>query len=138
MKTTIQKQVRKTFTAGLLLTMGFLMNPAFGQAPQSIKYQGVARDNVGNELAFQSLGLRLSIVEDSAAGTSVYTETQNPTTNEFGLFNIKVGGGTFVFGNFSTIDWGSNSYYLKVEMDETGGTNYLLMGASELLSVPYA
>lgn len=139
MKTTFKNQFKKALAGILLAGTSFLIGPAaYGQAPQSMKYQGVARDNVGNELAYQSLGLRLSIVVGSPTGTSVYTETQNPTTNEFGLFNVKVGGGTLVSGNFTTIDWGSDSHYLKVEMDETGGTNYNLMGASELLSVPYA
>ncbi len=138
MKTTIQNKIRKALTGILLVGTGFLISSAYAQSPQAIKYQGVARDNVGNELAFQSLGLRLSIVVGNPGGASVYTETQNPTTNEFGLFNVEIGNGTMVTGNFSTIDWGADLHFLKVEMDETGGTAYQLMGTSQLLSVPYA
>ncbi|MBC8487186.1 MAG: hypothetical protein H8D45_14250, partial [Bacteroidetes bacterium] len=36
------------------------------------------------------------------------------------------------------IDWGGDSYFLQIEMDATGGTNYQLMGTSQLLSVPYS
>jgi hypothetical protein len=116
---------------------GFLISPVYGQAPQAIKYQGVARDNVGNELTFQKLGLRLSIVADSATGTEVYVETHIDTTNEFGLFNVEIGNG-ITTDDFTAIDWGSTTHYLMVEMDETGGTSYQEMGTSQLLAVPYA
>jgi len=34
--------------------------------------------------------------------------------------------------------WGSDSHFLKVEVDPAGGSAYTLLGTSELLSVPYA
>jgi len=64
--------------------------------------------------------------------------THTTTTNQFGLFTLQIGNGTVVSGDFTTINWGANTHYAKVEMDETGGTNYQLMGTSQLLSVPYA
>jgi hypothetical protein len=39
---------------------------------------------------------------------------------------------------FSSIDWSANSYFVQIEIDETGGTNFKNMGISQLLSVPYA
>ena len=60
------------------------------------------------------------------------------TTNNFGLANLNIGEGSTVSGDFSTIDWSTDKYYIKVEMDATGGTSYQLMGTSQLLSVPYA
>lgn len=110
----------------------------FAQAPESFKYQGVARDNSGNVLANQNIGLKISILENSSSGNVVYSETHNVTTNQFGLFNIGIGSGTAVTGTFSSINWGNTTHYTKIEMDETGGTNYQLMGVSQLLSVPYA
>jgi hypothetical protein len=38
----------------------------------------------------------------------------------------------------ATIDWSNDNYYLKVGMDVAGGTNFLTMGTTQLLSVPYA
>jgi hypothetical protein len=38
----------------------------------------------------------------------------------------------------TTINWSNDNYYLKVGMDATGGTNFLTMGTTQLLSVPYA
>jgi hypothetical protein len=106
--------------------------------PEKINYQGVARDNAGVVLANQSIGLRITLHSGSSNGPIVYQETQNPTTNQFGLFDIEVGAGTVVSGTFSSINWGSSTFYNQVEMDATGGTNYQPMGTSQLISVPYA
>jgi hypothetical protein len=43
-----------------------------------------------------------------------------------------------ISGDFATIDWGGDSYFIQTEMDPTGGDTYTLTGASQLLSVPYA
>lgn len=118
-----------------------LIVPSFAAAqgsPQLMNYQGVARDNGGNVLANQNIALQLSIISGSATGTVEYSETQATTTNDFGLFNIEIGGGTVVSGTFSAVNWGSTSHFLKVELDAAGGTSYQEMGTSQLLSVPYA
>jgi len=59
-------------------------------------------------------------------------------TDAFGLFNLVVGAGAVQSGSMATIYWGMDNYYLKVDMDVTGGTNFLTMGTTQLLSVPYA
>ncbi|MDA9120692.1 hypothetical protein OAE93_01820 [bacterium] len=107
-------------------------------SPQLMNYQGVARDNGGNVLVNQNIALQLSVVSGSIGGAVEYTETQATSTNDFGLFNIEIGGGTVTSGAFSAINWGSTSHFLKVELDATGGTSYQEMGTSQLLSVPYA
>ena len=110
----------------------------FAQAPQKMNYQGVARDNAGNVLGNQNIALRLSVLSGSINGTEQYVETQSASTSDLGLFSILIGDGTAVSGAFSEIEWGSTSHFLKVEMDPNGGTNYTLMGTSELVSVPHA
>jgi len=119
----------------LLITALFFN--AFAQTPQAFKYQLIARDVSGNVLSNQNVGLRLSILEGSDTGASVYTETWDINTNQFGLISLNIGEGTSG-DNFSIIDWGSNNYFLKIEIDENGGTNYTETGTSQLLSVPYA
>jgi len=96
-----------------------LSESLFAQAPQSFKYQAVARDAGGNVVADQTVGMQISILQGSISGATVYVETFTPTTNEFGLINIDIGKGTVISGVFSTIDWSSNTYYIKVEMDIT-------------------
>jgi len=116
----------------------FLCFYSFAQAPDGFNYQGIARDNQGKELPNQNIRLRLSILQNSSMGASVYQETQSLTTNNFGLFTVKVGSGNVTNGNFGKIAWFTGVYFLKVEMDPTGGTNYALLGSSQLMSVPYA
>jgi hypothetical protein len=115
-----------------------LIIKVFAQAPQSFQYQAVIRDATGNVLQSQSVNLRLSIIPISAVGVAEYVETHLSTTNTFGIVSLSVGNGTVVTGNFSTINWGASSHYIKVEADPTGGTSYLDMGTTQLLSVPYA
>ena len=123
----------------LLLAFSLLyLNTAFGQAPEGINYQAAVRDNAGMILANQSVSFQLSILEGGANGTAIYVETQTATTSSLGLVDFQIGGGSVVSGNFSVIDWGSNTYFLKVEMDPAGGTSYANMGVSKLVSVPYA
>lgn len=108
------------------------------QAPQAFKYQAVARDNSGNTLANQNVSFRISILQGSSSGTNVYSESHTTTTNPYGLANLNIGAGTVISGSFASISWGSNNYFIKVELDVAGGTAYSLMGTTQLLSVPYA
>ena len=88
---------------------------------QFINYQGVARDNAGNILINQPIALRLSVLSGSALGTAVYVETHATTTDGYGLFTLQIGQGTVVSGVFNDIAWSSTSFFLKVEIDPTGG-----------------
>ena len=108
------------------------------QAPQAFNYQGVARDLSGNPILNQSIGLQIAILKGSATGTEVYKENHNTTTTDLGLFSLQIGTGTSVNGVFEDIDWGSDRHFMQVELDENGGSNFQIIGTSELLSVPYA
>lgn len=107
------------------------------QTPERFSYQGVARDAGGTPLINTDIGLRLRLRSGSPTGTVVYQETHAPTTNAHGLFTVQVGGGSGGSG-FASIDWGTASYYMEVELDANGGTAYQDMGTAQLLSVPYA
>jgi hypothetical protein len=111
---------------------------ARAQAPQGIKYQAVARDAAGTIIASQPVSVRFSVRSGSATGTVVYSETHSATTNQFGLFTVSLGMGAPVSGTFSAINWASGSMFLETELDPAGGSNYISMGASQMLSVPYA
>jgi len=121
-----------------LFCLLFLAVGGFSQAPNLFKYQAVARNTSGDILPNQSVGFEISILQNSSGGTSVYTETHAVTTNEHGLVNLSIGGGAVASGDFTTIDWGGAVYFLQIKMDAAGGTAYVLMGSSQLLSVPYA
>jgi hypothetical protein len=49
-----------------------------------------------------------------------------------------IGKGSAVTGMFYGIDWSAGTHYMKIEIDPNGGTSYIEMGTTQLLSVPYA
>ena len=106
----------------------------YAQAPQQFNYQAVVRDASGNAVANNtSVILRFTIHDGTANGTSVYTETDNAFANQFGLVNVQVGSN----GNLSTVNWGGGAKYLQVEAN-VANAGFVSMGASQLISVPYA
>jgi hypothetical protein len=113
---------------------------AWSQVPEKVSYQAVIR-NISNELVTnQEVGMQVSILQGSADGAAVYVETQIPTTNANGLVSIEIGGenALVLTGSFSNIDWSDGPYFIKTEIDPSGGTNYSITGTCQLLSVPYA
>ena len=127
---------RLLFVSTLLIGFG-----AFAQTPQGISYQGVATDANGLELINQAISIRATVLSGSANGANQYQEAHATTTDQFGLFTITIGQGSNTgvgATTFANISWGANSHFLKIEMDATGGTSYMLMGTNQMLSVPYA
>ena len=114
---------------------------AEAQVPQSVCYQAVATDLSGRELVSQNIKVRISLLKSSAGGVEEWVETHTLTTDGFGLFDLQIGNGTRIGGvqtSFSNVRWGQDKFYLKVEMDISGGNNFVLMGTNQLVSVPYA
>ena len=122
----------------LIQTGIFLTLIVFAQSPQSFQYQAVARDAQGNVLAGRYLTFKASILKGSPAVPAMYVETHNQGSDPFGLVNLSIGNGTVVSGNFENIAWGSDLFFLQLEMDPQGGSNWFTMGAMQLQSVPYA
>ena len=122
----------------ILLIAVFCTALTFAQVPQGISYQAIALNGSGNPVGGSNVGLRLSVLNASATGTVVYSETHTKTTSAQGLFNLVIGQGTVGSGSFANINWATGTKFLKVEMDAAGGTNYVLVGTTQLLSVPYA
>ncbi|WP_179375955.1 Lcl domain-containing protein [Winogradskyella wichelsiae] len=122
-----------TILAAVLLTLS-----TFAQTPEKMSYQAVVRDSGDNLVANQPIGMQISILQTTATGTAVYVETQTPTTNINGLVTLEIGTGSVVSGDFATIDWSADTYFIKTETDPTGGSSYTITGTSQLMSVPYA
>lgn len=124
-----------------LLFLGYLFlntQVLFAQVPQKMSFQAVVRNASNSLITSSPVGMKISILQGSANGTAVYVETQNTTTNTNGLVNLIIGNGTVVSGTFASINWASGNYFLKSEIDPTGGTNYTIANTTQLLSVPYA
>jgi hypothetical protein len=106
--------------------------------PNAFNYSAVARNAAGLPIATTTIGIQITILKTSPTGASQYSENHFVNTDAFGLFNLVIGAGAVQSGSMATIDWSNDNYYLKVGMDATGGTNFLTMGTTQLLSVPYA
>ena len=124
------------FTTALIYLL--LCITASANAPQGLNYQAVVRNSTGAIMPNQPVNMRFTIHRDSLNGSIEYRETDSVFTSPEGIFTVIIGGGNIVAGNFDTIHWGACSAYLQVEMDITGGSNFLEMGTSQLVSVPYA
>ncbi len=106
------------------------------QAPQGFNYQATVRNNAGQLLLNQIVLVKFNVLQNSATGTLVYSENQTANTDELGHINLVVGQGTPTTGTFASVNWGTGSYYLAIELNT--GTGYVAMGTTQLLSVPYA
>ncbi len=134
------KSLLKILRSVLLIASLFLPWQVSAQVPQKMNYQAIIRNSNNVPLLTSSIGMRVSILQGSLTGAEIYEEIYNPNpqTNGSGIINIEIGSGVPLIGIFASIDWAFGPYFIKTEIDPTGGTNYTLTGTSPLLSVPYA
>jgi hypothetical protein len=125
-----KKSVLIRILAVVLFTNFLFINVLTAQTPQQFKYQALLRDASGNIIASQAKTIVVDILKDSTNGPSVFTETHNTTTNAFGIINLNIGSVNTT--DIASIDWANHTYFLKMTV---GG---VVMGTSQLLSVPYA
>jgi len=125
----------KSYLIFFLLTLSITV---YAQAPEGFNYSAIVRDNLGNPLSNQAVSFRFSIIRGNVTGTVAYSETHNTITDPLGQVSLIIGNGAIISGVFANIDWGGDAYFLKVELDKTGGSSYVEMGISQFLSVPYA
>ncbi|MBV5312451.1 MAG: hypothetical protein JZU47_04090 [Prolixibacteraceae bacterium] len=120
------------FGIAMMLVVAFVIHLQTTQAqtPNQFKYQAVLRDASGNIITSQQKSVVIDILLGSATGTSVFTETHDITTTAQGIINLNIG--SINTTGISTINWASNTYFIKITV---GGVQ---MGTSQLLSVPYA
>lgn len=110
--------------------------------PAAIKYQAVLRDVEGEPLSDRGgLAVRITLRQGSPAGSILYQETHDRlTTDAFGLLQLEIGRGTVSpagLATLSDIPWENSPIYAEIEV-QSDDNGYTTMGASELLSVPYA
>ncbi len=122
----------------LLITYFFVVVSAFAfTTPEKINYQGVARNADGELLTNQQLGIQIQIRTITSNGDVVYSEIHTVTTNQYGIFNLQIGGGGAELGAFADVDWGLETFF-ELSIDFEGGENFVSMGTSQLVAVPYA
>jgi len=107
------------------------------QTPEKFHYQALLRNSTEELIKNTEIDVKISILEESSSGTASYVEEHTVTTNNFGVFEINIGSGTFISGSFSAIDWSSLTF-LQTEIAQPSGGTYTMLGAVQLISVPYA
>lgn len=121
----------------LLLFLIFTLQ-VFAQSPEKISYQAIIRAQDNSLVVNSKITLKVVVHQGAANGTSVYQETHSVNTNNNGLISLEIGTGTVGMGSFSAIAWDRGSYFIETQVDVKGGTNYNIVGVTQLLSVPYA
>lgn len=118
-----------------LLSLILLAGSVIAQTPKGFNYQAVVRNSAGHLMAYSMVGVRLSIVQGSATGSTVYQQTETVITNGNGLFTLVVGDNS---ADFDNINWSNGPYYIVSEIDPNGGNNYTLSTSQKILAIPYA
>jgi len=129
--------MKKIYSLLILFACLSCMN-SNAQTPQGIPYQSVIRNGSGALLINQAVHLRFSIHDSTMLGTVVYQETHTSTTTNLGMVILSIGQGTPSIGSFSAINWGSGAKFMQVELDASGGNNYIDLGTQQMMSVPYS
>ncbi|NDP28090.1 MAG: hypothetical protein GZ087_11790 [Flavobacterium sp.] len=124
-------------TLTILLFVTLSLN-VFAQSPEKMSYQAIIRAQDNSLVINAKIGLNIIVHQGTVSGTTVYQETHSINTNANGLVSLEIGTGTIVTGNFSTIAWDKGPFYIETQVDAAGGTNYNIIGVTQLLSVPYA
>lgn len=108
----------------------FFSGAAYGQVPNGISFQGVARDVANGECrANENITLFIEIIDGNS---TIYSESKTVITDQNGLFFTTIGQGTGSLpSTFEDINW-SKPYSIRIS---EGGNQF---GTISLLTAPYA
>lgn len=112
------------YSFSLLLLLSFAI---FGQAPQTMSFQGVATDATGNNLADGNYQMIFKIYTSESGGGDIWNETQDVTVTD-GIFNVILGEDNPLALPFDTQYW----LGVRIESDQE------LSPRMRLTSSPYA
>ena len=130
--------MKKIFTLIIGIVFSFTVLYSQVAPPQAFSFKATIKDKYGLPVLLKKINLRITILQGDMNGFPVYSEYFKPTTDLYSQVDVQIGQGTVLSGNFPSIDWSANKYFLKIEVDINGGTNYQLLSVTQLLSVPYA
>lgn len=134
----LKKIIMKTIVSFFIFVVSLVNVIKAQSTPNAFNYSAMARYFNGQPISTNSIGVQITILKTSQTGAPQYCENHIVTTDVFGLFNLKIGGGTIQSGSIETIDWSTDNYYIKMGIDTSGGTNFLTSSITQMLSVPYA
>jgi len=109
---------------------------AIAQTPNKISYRAKITDKDSYILADSAVSLRISILNNE--DTELFSEEHYVRTDAHGIVNLVIGEGDNQLGSLELCNWLDGINKIKVELDNTGGTNFVISGTQELSSVPLA
>ncbi|WP_264565376.1 hypothetical protein [Flavobacterium sp. N3904] len=124
-------------TLTILLFVTVTLN-VFAQSPEKMSYQAIIRAQDNTLVTNSNISLKIIVHQGTVSGTNVYEENHSVKTNNNGLVSLEIGTGNIVNGTFGSIAWEKGPYFIETKVDVSGGTNYNIIGVTQLLSVPYA
>jgi|GEM_PF-4819164 len=122
----------------ILLILYFLTGSVLvlqAQETGGFNFKAQVLDENGKLLISEKINLDITLF--SAVG-EYYQETQDVRTDASGYFNINIGGGNRLKGNFNQVPWHKQDISLKLSYRKENSQTYLSLGTSRLYSVPYA
>jgi hypothetical protein len=138
--------MKKIFLFLLTSLLSFL---SFAQnLPQGIAYQAVAVKEGPYSVAGENpqaiywsnkeIKVRFTILDQYPNPTNIYQEFHPVTTDDYGVFNLIIGQGSVLLGDFETIPWELGTAHLRVEIDFDNDDSYTITSFERFWSVPYA
>lgn len=119
------------------ITLVFFLSTIFAFAQtKGINYKAKLADNTGTSLANQNVTVQFSIYEGNMGANLVYQEEHTTTTDVNGIIILNIGEGANLQGDFTFINWGFDTHFLKTEVDT--GSGFVEIGNTEFKTVPYA
>ncbi len=116
--------------------------------PQGIAYQAVAVKEGPYSVAGENpqaiywsnkdIKVRFTILDQYPNPMDTYQEFHSVTTDDYGVFNLIIGQGAVISGDFETIPWELGAAHLQVEIDFDNDDNYKVTSFERFWSVPYA
>jgi len=133
----------------LFLLTSLISVSSFAQnLPQGIAYQAVAVKESPYSVAGENpqaiywsnkdIKVRFTILDQYPNPMETYQEFHSVSTDDYGVFNLIIGQGTVISGDFETIPWELGAAHLQVEIDFDNDNNYVLTSFERFWSVPYA
>jgi len=145
----------KNYMSFLLMLTCLVSVSALGQtSKKTLNYQAVIMDPkaidipgasiIGQPLSKGNVCLRFSLL--NASGRLDYEETQQITTDEYGLVNVLIGAGAqaqarnsiSIYNNFDSVVWTSSVKSLQVSVSYDGCNNFSQVSSQALTYTPYA
>ena len=88
---------------------------------ESLMYQTIIRNSAGDIVASSTVAFRFTVLMGELPGIPVYSENQQSETDKDGMVTLLIGEGTDKTGDLNTIPWETGEFFLKVEIDVSGG-----------------